>query len=225
MVVPLIFLSYFGTLAFAIFRFPEAYDWRDSVISHLISHRNNPEFHSVPSFGMAITGLLMIPFAGYINRRLRVASQLAANIGTVAFANGAIWLTLAGLIVSQGHDRSSSVPRLHEMCARTAAFGLGTGMVAFCLCALRGYLTPATEEKLYQRRLLISWILLTLGPILGLAFSEGLLRLMQAHPVWPYPIEQWKNSLFWHLAFWEWIGSASVFLFLLSSALFLPKQT
>ena len=80
-VVPLTFLSYFGTLAFAIFRFPEAYDWRNSVISHLISPRNNPEFHSVPSFGVAITGLLMIPFAGYINRRLRAASQLGANVG------------------------------------------------------------------------------------------------------------------------------------------------
>ena len=98
-------------------------------------------------------------------------------------------------------------------------------MVVFCLCALKGYFAPATGKKFYQRRLLISWILLTLGPILGLAFNEGLLRLMQAHPVWSYPIEQWKNSLFWHLAFWEWIGSASVFLFLLSSALFLPEQT
>ena len=28
---------------------------------------------------MAITGLLLIPFVGYINRRLRVASQLGAN--------------------------------------------------------------------------------------------------------------------------------------------------
>src|SRR6516164_4900382 len=56
-------------------------DWRDSVISHHIFPRNNPEFHSDPSFGMAITGLLLIPFVGYINRRLRVASQLGANIG------------------------------------------------------------------------------------------------------------------------------------------------
>jgi hypothetical protein len=108
-VVPLIFLSYFGTLAFAIFRFPEAYDWRNSVISHLISPRNNPEFHSVPSFGMAITGLLMIPFAGYINRRLRVASQLGANIGTFAFGSGVIWLILAGLIVSQRHNGTWTV--------------------------------------------------------------------------------------------------------------------
>jgi hypothetical protein len=222
--IPLIFLSYFGLLTSAIFLSPIAYDWRYSVISHLISPRNNPEFHTIPSLGIAITGLLTIPFGGYINRRLRVVSKLGANIGAVAFANGAICLTLAGLIVSQGHDGTSSVPRLHEMCARTAAFGLGTGMVAFCLCALRGYLTPATEEKLYQRRLLISWILLTLGPILGVAFSEGLLGVMRAHLLWSYPIDQWKNSVLWHLAFWEWLGSAAVFLFLLSSALFLPKQ-
>ena len=115
MVIPLIFLSYFGTLASAIFFSRIAYDWRYSVISHLISPRNNPEFHTVPSLGIAITGLLIIPFAGYINRRLRVVSRLGANIGTVAFANGAILLALAGLIVSQGHTRTSSLPKLHGM--------------------------------------------------------------------------------------------------------------
>jgi hypothetical protein len=225
-VVPLIFLSYFGTLVFAIFRFPEAYDWRDSVISHLISPRNNPEFHSVPSFGMAITGLLMIPFAGYINRRLRVASQLGANIGTFAFGSGVIWLILAGLIVSQRHHGTSSLPRLHEMCAHTAALSIGTGLLAFCACALKGYFIHAIGKKPYQRRLLISWILITLVPILGVVLSECLLLTMRGQLPWSYQIDLvLKNALFWHLAFWEWIGSAAVFLFLLSSALFLPEQT
>src|ERR1700722_16041888 len=99
-VVPLIFLSYFGTLAFAILRFPKGYDWRNTVISHLISPRNNPEFHSVASFGMAMTGLLMIPFAGYINRRLRSASRLGANIGSFAFGTGVLLLILAAFVVS-----------------------------------------------------------------------------------------------------------------------------
>jgi hypothetical protein len=221
-VVPLIFLSYFGTLAFAIFRFPEAYDWRRSVISHLISPRNNPEFHAIPSFGMAFTGLLMIPFAGYINRRLRVASQLGANIGAFAFGSGVLWLILAGLIVSQRHPGTLSLPRLHEMCARTAALSIGTGLLAFCACALKGYLISATGKKPYQRRLLISWMLLTAVPILGVVLSECLLLTLRAQlPVSPV----WKNAFFWHLAFWEWIGSAAVFLFLLSSALFLPEQT
>jgi hypothetical protein len=221
--IPLIFLSYFGTLASAIFLSPIAYDWRYSVISHLISPRNNPEFHTVPSLGIAMTGLLIIPFAGYINRRLRVASRLGANIGTVAFASGAIWLILAGLIVSESHHGTSSLPRPHEMCARTAALGIGTGLTVFCLCGLKGYFIQVKGKKLYQRKLLIFWIPLTLGPILGVVFTECLLRMERAHLLWSYPIDQLKNSLFWHLAFWEWIGSAAVFLFLLSTALFLPE--
>jgi hypothetical protein len=156
---------------------------------------------------------------------LRAASRLGAHIGTVAFASGAIWLILAGLIVSQSHHGTSTLPRLHEMCARTAAFGIGTGLVAFCLCALKGYFIHVKGKKLYQRRLLLSWILLTLGPILGFTFSECLVRIARAHLLWSYHIDQLKNSLFWHLAFWEWIGSAAVFLFLLSSAIFLPEQT
>jgi hypothetical protein len=225
-VMPVIFFSYFGTLSFAVSRFPEAYDWRDTVISHLISPRNNPEFHALPSFGMAITGLLMIPFAGYINRRLRVACRLGANIGSFLFGSGAIWLILAGLIVSQKHHEVSILPRLHEICARTAAVGVGTGLLAFCFCATKEYFTPSIEKNRFERRLLISWILLILVPILGVVFSECLLLTLRAHLLWSYRTDLvLKGTLFWHLAFWEWIGSAAVFLFLLSSALFLPEQT
>jgi hypothetical protein len=223
-VVPLIFFSYFGTLAFAVSRLPETYDWRDTVISHLISPRNNPEFHAIPSFGMAITGLLMIPFAGYINRRLRVASRLGANLGSFLFGSGVIWLILAGLIVSQKHHEVSMLPRLHEICARTAAAGIGTGLLVFCWCLTN--FTPSIEKKPFDRRLLIAWTVLTLVPILGAVFSECLYLNMRAHLLWPHQNDLLlQSTLFWHLAFWEWIGSAAVFLFLLSSALFLPEQT
>jgi hypothetical protein len=38
------------------------------------------------------------------------------------------------------------------------------------------------------------------------------------------PYQLLRHSPFWHLAFWEWIGSATVFLFLTSAALLLPKE-
>jgi hypothetical protein len=224
-VIPISFLSYFGTLAFAIVCSPKAYDWRYSVISHLISPQNNPEFHTVPSFGIAITGLLIIPFAGYINRGTRVASRFGANIGSLAFTNGAICLVLAGLIVSRNHHGTSNLPSVHEIFARTAAFAIGTGLISFCWCALKGYFIPAQGKRLYQRRLLISWSLLTLAPIFGIMCSESLLLIMRVHLPWSYQsIQVLKSSVFWHLAFWEWVGSGAVFLFLLSAALFLPRQ-
>jgi hypothetical protein len=224
-VVPLIFLAYFGTIAFASFWFPGTYDWRHRAISNLISPWNNPEFHRIPSAGIAASGLLMIPFAGYIKRRVCVASRFGANIGAFAFGSGAIWLVLAALIVSQ-HRTNSVLPRLHEICARTSAFGLGTGMVVFCSCAIKGYFIPVIGNKTSNPRLLFSWILTTLPPIFGAGLSECLSLATYAHFAWSTAIDNaLKNSIAWHLAFWEWVGSAAVFLFLLSSALFLPENT
>jgi chromate transport protein ChrA len=70
----------------------------------------------------------------------------------------------------------------------------------------------------------VSWILLTLPPIL-VALGECLLLATYAHFTWSMAVyHALKNSVAWHLAFWEWVGSAAVFLFLISSALFLPEH-
>jgi hypothetical protein len=222
--VPLIFLAYFGTLIFACFWFPGTYDWRYRVISSLISPWNNPALHWIPSAGIAGAGLLMIPFAGYVQRRVRVASRLGANIGAFAFGSGVIWLILAALIVSQHHHAKSVLPRLHEMCGRTSALGLGTGMIVFCSCAIKGYFMPFIGNKAFNLQLLVCWILTTL-PAIVVALSECLLLATYTHFTWSAAVyHALKNSVAWHLAFWEWVGSAAVFLFLFSSALFLPKH-
>jgi hypothetical protein len=224
-VIPLIFVSYFGTLTFAALLSPESYDWRCRVISNLISPRNDPEFHWIPSFGIAIAGLLVIPFTSYIHGRLRLASQIGTNIGTIAFVSGATLLILAGLIVPQHSHLNGGSPRLHEMLGRAAAHGIGVGMITLCLCALRGYLIPVIGKKLFKFELLVSWILATLVPLVGAASSGCLFLSATAHFPWSHGVHQaLKNSIVWHLSFWEWIGSVAVFLFLLSSALFLPDR-
>jgi len=222
--VPLIFLAYFGTLILARFGFSGTYDWRCRVISSLISPWNNPALHWIPSAGIAGTGLLMIPFAGYVKRRVRVASRLGANIGAFAFGSGVIWLILAALIVSQHHHAKSVLPGLHEMCARSSALGLDTGMLVFCSCAIKGYFIPVIGNKAFNLQLLVCWILTTLPSII-VALSACFLLATYAHFGWSAAVyHALKNSVAWHLAFWEWVGSVAVFLFLLSSALFLPKH-
>jgi hypothetical protein len=111
------------------------------------------------------------------------------------------------------------------MLGRTSAAGLRTGMLLFCWCALKGQRVAPDGRRLYQRRLLLCWVLLTSPPLLGAAASESLWLISQAHYAWSYPINQaLKTTLLWHLAFWEWIGAAAVFLFLLSSAVLLPER-
>ena len=79
--LPLIALSYFGTLTIAARFSPQAYNWRTKAISKLLYPGYDPKFHQVASLGVALTGLLMLPFADYIRRKLRpVAPKLVDTV-------------------------------------------------------------------------------------------------------------------------------------------------
>ncbi|HTY56001.1 MAG TPA: hypothetical protein VMB26_12400 [Candidatus Binataceae bacterium] len=214
--LPLIFVCYFGTLAAAVWLYPGSYNWENKSISQLLYPRNNPKFHLVPAFGVATAGFLMIPFAGYISRRLRESSRIPSAVGGCAFVAGAVLLTLAGLILSHPARGVSAFPRLHDILARACACSLGAGMLAFYIGLLRTRCVRSTAGALT-----VAWTILIV-PALVVSF----LRLAAATRF------RWSNPLYlavrspalWHLGFWEWIGSEAIFLFLLSAAVWLPEQ-
>jgi hypothetical protein len=209
--IPLIWASYFGSLTFAIWMFPGPFDWRTRSMSKLLYPDKNPQFHAIGSVGVAVAGLLAIPFAGWIGKRLRVVAPLPAAIGALAFGAGAISLMLGALIVLQ--------PFLHEMFARGAGIGFGLGMLAFYWCALRG-LSVAPGEGHGRLRIFLAWSLIVPPALLVLVLRS----LAAAHFQWTNPVYRAiENRSLWHLGFWEWIGSAAVFLFLLAAARFLPE--
>ncbi|MBV8054362.1 MAG: hypothetical protein JOZ29_08315 [Deltaproteobacteria bacterium] len=219
--IPAIFVIYFGSLAAAIQFSREAYDWRRKSISWLLYPHNDPSFHIIASLAVAVTGLLMMPFAAYIRARLRSAFMIFTDLGALILGLGALLLILAGLIVSHPYAGKARFPRLHEALARGAAFALGMGMLMLWLSAIKTWFASSTKGALHLRRLLIAWSLLLIPAIVVAALrllayvargsSSGLFRAIE-------------NRSLWHLGFWEWIGSGAVFLFLLSSALFLPDR-
>jgi hypothetical protein len=148
--IPLILLSYFGSLTFAIWMFPGPFDWRTRSMSKLLYPSNNPQFHAIGSVGIAIAGLLTIPFAGFIGRRLPMVSPLPAEIGALAFVLGAISLILSALIVLK--------PFLHEIFARGAGICFGLGMLAFYLSVVTGLSVPP-HERHAGRRIFLAWSL------------------------------------------------------------------
>jgi hypothetical protein len=217
--LPLIALSYFGTLTIAARWSPQAYDWRRKAISKLLYPGYDPKFHLVASLGVAVTGLLMLPFADYIRRRLRTVAPRMVDAGTFSLGVGAIGLILAGLVISHPLHGTSAFPRLHEMLARMAALALGAGMIVLWACAVKGHHSSSTRNSEW-RWLLVSWSIVTLP-----ALSVVVLRVAAgAHLDWSNPLYQkLENRALWPLGLWEWLGSAGVFLFLLSAALFLPE--
>src|SRR5206468_12677619 len=84
----LIFFSFFGTLTASAWMFPQNYDWRYRVISNLLSPRDNPNHYWLAASGVALTRMLMLPFAGLLRRHLEVIAPRAANISAATFTAG-----------------------------------------------------------------------------------------------------------------------------------------
>src|SRR5438046_10617568 len=91
----LIFFSFFGTLTASAWMFPQNYDWRYRVISNLLSPRDNPNHYWLAAGGVALAGLLMLPFAGLLRRHLEVIAPRAANISAWTFTAGMFAATFA----------------------------------------------------------------------------------------------------------------------------------
>ncbi len=218
-VLPLFFLAYFGAIALAVWLYPGSYDWRYVTISKLLYPRNNPQFHQVAGIGIALAGLLMMPFAGYIRRRLQQATPRTAQAGALLFWIGCVLLTLGSLIHSHPAQGVSPVPKLHEILMRLAVIGIGVGMVVFNVCGIKAFF----PEKVLQRRsLLISWNCLTLPlPVFTAVWLGARIYLHQTGQLHHHLA---NASPLWQLGFWEWIGSAVVFLFLTCAVLFLPAE-
>jgi hypothetical protein len=214
----LIFLAFFGTLGLSARKFPQNYDWRDRVISNLLSPRDNPGHYWFPACGIIVAAMLMLPFAGYLRRNLEIASPRAARVSAGALIPGIIALICACLVVPQHVHGVLGIGRLHEFIARSAAGFMAIGMLSACWCAWKGF-----RKNLLQARLFWTWSLVTLVPLAGIFFRESLLLLTRLHPAWAMPIRSvLRHSVFWHLGFWEWLGSAAIFVFLCAAVFLIP---
>ena len=216
----LIFLAFFGTLALSAHAFPQKYDWRYRVISNLLSPRDNPGHYWLPVCGIVFAAALTLPFAGYLHRNLASISPRAAHASAASLIAGIIALICACLVAPQHVHDVLGVRRLHEFIARSAAGFLAISMLISCWCAWIGF-----RKNLFQRRLFWMWSLVTLLPLTGILVSESLLILTRLRPVWAIPIRTaLRHSVFWHLGFWEWSGSAAVFVFLCAAVFLMPSQ-
>lgn len=223
--VPLIFVFYFGTLALAAFVFPESYDWRSSVISNLLSPHRNPQFHWLASIGLSSAALLAMPFGGYISSRLRRASRLGAKAGMVCFVGGIAAFVLAAIVVPRHSHPIVGPLSIHEILARLSALALCLGVLCFCWCTLCAAYRSRFNQRFFNRALVLSWTLLMTLIVVTVTTclcSELFRRtgILEASPFY----KTLRHSPLWRLAFWEWIGSAAGFLFLASAAFLLPDR-
>jgi len=219
--LPVSFASFFGTVITAAIYFPERYDWRVRVISNLTSPHDNPRFYWLPSLGIAAAMLLLLPFAGYVEQRLRAIAPRTARSAGAAFAFGFSVLFCA--VVAQLAQPLIGMGWLHEFLARAAAGAFAVGMVCCSLCALKDRFDG---QSLLCNALAYGWASLTLLPVICLVAIGALVLLgHQLDVAWAENLRQsFRTTPMWHLAFWEWAGAVAASVFLTVSAWWLPAR-
>jgi len=221
LLLTLIFLSFFGTLSLSAWMFPDTYDWRYRVISSLLSPRDNPRHYWLAASGLALTAVLMLPFAEHLRRHLQSIAPRMAKMSAAAFTVGIVALISACFVVPQHVHETFGIRRLHELLGRTAAGCFAVAMLCGCWCAWNGRAQNSTAATVFW-----IWLLVTLLPLIGLFGSEALLLLTRLEPSWAGPIRNaLRHSVFWHLGFWEWTGAVAIFAFLCAAVLLRPAQT
>jgi hypothetical protein len=197
--------TFFPPLVVAAYLSPLRYDWEHTVISRLDSPRDNPHTYGIACAALALSGLLLLPFATLLQERTTsYFSRRPARWAAQSLRLGGIGMTGSALLVP-GHYRVLGLGRMHEHLAQMAA-------VSFCLALLFAF---AAMMRLVHRR---PWVLavaavLVLLPVTALVVSRLALWLS-----WDFApraaYEAIKASLWSSLALWEWIGAASTYAFL-----------
>jgi len=214
-----LFTSYFGSLWLGALHFPHTYDWRRNAISNLLSPRDNPHGYGLPCAGVAMAGVFMLALAAWIEGELGDAgTKLARRVRRPAFLAGIGCLSLAAVIVPQHIHTQLGTRHLHEILARTSAGGLGIGMLAACVTAA----TDAQNRKL--RALRVLWRVIAVPPVAAGVVSGLVVALAGLGGIPAEAAAYFRGTVFWHLAFWEWVGSAVVFLFFAAPVLMLGKS-
>jgi len=212
---PLLFASFFGSLLLATHWFPSHYDWRYRVISNLLSPRDNPRAYWIPSLGISVAGLLMIPLTAHLDPFLKSISQPGSRAIRIAFSLGIYALIASALVVPQHSRPILGSSRWHEIFADASALGMETAILGACWCAGIAHYSPPRNGRQSHALLFWAWTVLSVLPTGGVALSEGLLLYSHSHSQAAETLRNWLvNSVFWHLGFWEWTAATAVFLFL-----------
>jgi hypothetical protein len=204
-ILPAVFVSYFGALILAILLSPSPHEWYSATISKLVLHPKNHAKYAygwMASDGIALTGVLIAPFGGYIARRFHSAAREAARFGAGCFRAGAFGCLLAGMVT---YRADSAFPGLHTLLARFCALALSLAMLSFWFCALRARFRRPVEVHGHAQLLFVCWtLLIVVGPAAAFLSATDAGR---------------HQAL---AGFYEWLASALAYLFLLGGAALLP---
>ena len=207
-------LAYFASLLYAASAYPSGYDWRHIVVSNLANPNDNPGAWRIAADGMAVTGIFLALLGPEVRRPLHSLAPKWTAWACGFFVLGGILLTVSALI-TPGHHALLGIGKAHAKIAQAAGVGFGIGMA----CTLPALLRLPPRHAWVRA----AGITIVVVPMTFFLLCRIFVPIIEAHA----PLDQQAaihHSLEGSLAFWEWIGSVSVYAFLILVTLGLPDS-
>jgi succinate dehydrogenase hydrophobic anchor subunit len=220
-ILPIIYLIFGITILISDLLFPTAYDWRYMVISDLISMKDNPVGFIYLSIGMTVVGILLIPFPGYIYRRLKVLCRATSLVGTFFFVLGIIGL----IIMSLAFDESKFPSRFHENIAAVAFLGFLFAIFFYGFPMMKDQMAKYHGKHQIDKRLFILGASLLWFGFLGTAISA--IYVSAVPNDWGWTGLQWITKgapVLASFALWEWTTFIFILIYFALLIKMIPEQ-
>jgi hypothetical protein len=195
-------IAFFGSLTIAAVSYPGGYDWRYRVMSSLASPEENPKAYHIAAGGMAIGGACLSLLGLCIQTSLqRFVPSKWTSVAAFFFVLAGALITVSALI-TPGHQELWSLQKAHAKFAQAGTLSFDLGMV-FTVPAL----LALPDSKKWVRLVTVPLVLV---PVTAYLMARILLpSLVDPNSIEPAAYPPVLGSL----AFWEWIGSVTVYFY------------
>jgi hypothetical protein len=185
-------------------RYPSEYDWRYITMSSLVYPDRNPRGYLWAWTGVALCALAGLYWTGVRRWQSARSGGLARPSGVRALTIGYACMMSCGMLPGP----LLRLPKLHEVLALSAFFGIGIGLVQATLQAGRHsvWLDALPGNRRWYAVVLAA---VAVSPVMLAALAQG--YVSYARPELPWVSLAWRTRgvpVWLSFAFWEWLTCA-----------------
>ncbi len=199
--LPILLGLFFGGILLSNLWYPTFYDWRYLTISELMNPILNPAGRVFLSGAMILCGILLVPVAGYLFRKLHVICLKTAKAGNFFMLMGIVGLILLGFIPD-----TDELDPYHQAAAAIVACGFIFAFLCNWLIMRKDRQPKFGGKRQFNRQLMVTGIILMWFVIAGMLLSQGI-RLVIYGDLSYTGLDWAEHGLpgLLSIALWEWV--------------------
>jgi hypothetical membrane protein len=222
--VPVVLAFFFGGMLISDLLYPGPYDWRYMTISSLFTPGSESDGNPLGSYylaiGLIVTGVMMVPFAMYLFRKLKVIWRKVALVGAAFMVLGCVGLVLLGSVPD-----TAALDPIHQGNAGITAVGFIFSFIAFWLIMRNDRQLQHGGKRQFDRWAMVAAYSVMWVAAVGMLLSQFIrFEITDSLAITDLSFIQTGLSVFLSLPLWEWVFFLSIIAYIVLLALMVPAN-